>query len=84
LKAACKQHAAVHLYSVTTKRSNYKMGVLLHCGKSSTRERGEGGRSKSKGWEDQPLSLNMEVKKGERRWNIQTFTFAPYVGRQGV
>jgi hypothetical protein len=37
LKAACRQHAAAHLYSVTTKRSNYKMGVLLlHCDKSST------------------------------------------------
>ncbi|KAH9540466.1 hypothetical protein CY35_14G006700 [Sphagnum magellanicum] len=36
LKAACKQHAAAHLYSVTTKRSDYKMGVLLlHCGKSA-------------------------------------------------
>ncbi|KAH9560613.1 hypothetical protein CY35_06G114900 [Sphagnum magellanicum] len=35
LKAACRQHAAAHLYSVTTKQSDYKMGVLLlHCGKS--------------------------------------------------
>ncbi|KAH9558786.1 hypothetical protein CY35_06G025300 [Sphagnum magellanicum] len=33
LKAACRQHATAHLYSVTTKRSDYKMGVLLlHCG----------------------------------------------------
>jgi len=39
LKAACRQHAAVHLYSVTTKRSDYKMGVLLlHYGKSGTRD----------------------------------------------
>jgi hypothetical protein len=41
LKAACRQHAAAHLYTVTTKRSDYKMGVLLlHCGKSGTREGG--------------------------------------------
>ncbi|KAH8959681.1 hypothetical protein BDL97_06G089500 [Sphagnum fallax] len=34
LKAACRQHVAAHLYSVTTKWSDYKMGVLLlHCGK---------------------------------------------------
>ncbi len=39
LKVACVQHAAAHFYSVTTKRSNYKMGVLLlHCGKSGTRD----------------------------------------------
>ncbi len=39
LKAACRQHAASHLYSVTTKWSNYKMGVLLlHCGKSGTHD----------------------------------------------
>jgi hypothetical protein len=39
LKAACKQHAATHFYSITTKRSDHKMGVLLlHCGKSSTRD----------------------------------------------
>ncbi|CAK9870566.1 unnamed protein product [Sphagnum jensenii] len=39
LKAACRQHANVHLYSVTTKRSDYKMGVLLlHCGKYGTRD----------------------------------------------
>jgi len=39
LKAACRQHAAAHLYSVTTKRSDYKMGILLlHCGKSGTRD----------------------------------------------
>jgi hypothetical protein len=39
LKAACRQHAVVDLYSVTTKRSDYKMGVLLlHCGKSGTRD----------------------------------------------
>jgi len=39
LKAACRQHAAAHLYSVTTKRSDYKMGVLLlHCGKSGTHD----------------------------------------------
>ncbi len=38
LKAACRQHAAIHFYSVTTKRCDYKMGVLLlHCGKSGTR-----------------------------------------------
>jgi hypothetical protein len=56
LKAVCRQHAAAHLYSITTKRFDYKMGVLLlHCGKSGTREGGgEGGRSKSAGWEDQP------------------------------
>jgi hypothetical protein len=58
LKAACRQHAAAHLYSVTTERSDYKMGVLLlHCGKSGTREGGEGGRSKSAGWEDQPPNI---------------------------
>jgi hypothetical protein len=39
LKATCRQHAAAHLYSVTTKQSDYKMGVLLlHCGKSGTRD----------------------------------------------
>ncbi|KAH8939574.1 hypothetical protein BDL97_15G043000 [Sphagnum fallax] len=39
LKVACRQHAAAHLYTVTTKRSDYKMGVLLlHCGKSGTRD----------------------------------------------
>jgi hypothetical protein len=39
LKAACRQHVAAHLYNVTTKRSDYKMGVLLlHCGKSGTRD----------------------------------------------
>jgi len=39
LKAACRWHAAAHLYSVTTKRSDCKMGVLLlHCGKSGTRD----------------------------------------------
>jgi hypothetical protein len=39
LTAACRQNAVVHLYSVTTKRSDYKMGVLLlHCGKSGTRD----------------------------------------------
>jgi hypothetical protein len=39
LKVACKQHAVAHLYSVTTKQSDYKMGVLLlHYGKSSTRD----------------------------------------------
>jgi hypothetical protein len=55
LKAACRQHATAHFYSVTIKRSDYKMGVLLlHCGKSGTREGREGGRSKSAGWEDQP------------------------------
>jgi len=37
LKVACRQHAAAHLYNVTTKRSDYKMGVLLlHRGKSGT------------------------------------------------
>ncbi len=41
LKVACRQHAAAHLYSVTTKRSDYKMGVLLlHCGKFGTHEGG--------------------------------------------
>jgi len=45
LKAACRQHAAAHLYSVTTKRSDYKMGVLLlHYGKSGTRDDRHGGR----------------------------------------
>jgi hypothetical protein len=39
LKVTCKQHVSVHLYSGTTKRSDYKMGVLLlHCGKSGTRD----------------------------------------------
>jgi len=39
LKDVCRQHAAAHLYSVTTKQSDYKMGVLLlHCDKSSTRD----------------------------------------------
>jgi hypothetical protein len=39
LKAACRQHVAAHLYSVTTKWSDYKMGVLLlHCGKFGTRD----------------------------------------------
>jgi hypothetical protein len=39
LKVACRQHAAAHLYSVTTKQSDYKMGVLLlHYGKSGTRD----------------------------------------------
>ncbi|PTQ30281.1 hypothetical protein MARPO_0126s0003 [Marchantia polymorpha] len=38
LKVACVQHAATHLYSVITKRSNYKMSViLLHRGKFDTR-----------------------------------------------
>ncbi|KAH8956569.1 hypothetical protein BDL97_07G046600 [Sphagnum fallax] len=37
LKAVCRQHVAAHLYSVTTKRSDYKIGfLLLHCGKSGT------------------------------------------------
>jgi histone-lysine N-methyltransferase SETD2 len=39
LKAECRQHVVAHLYSVTTKRSDYKMGVLLlHCGKFGTRD----------------------------------------------
>jgi hypothetical protein len=65
LKAACKQHAVVHLYSITTKRSNYKMGVLLHCGKSSTRE--GGGR-----WEKQIKRVGGSAPflkhGGEKRW----------------
>jgi hypothetical protein len=37
LKDACRQYVAAHLCSVTTKRSDYKMGILLlHCGKSGT------------------------------------------------
>jgi hypothetical protein len=43
LKAACRHQAAAHLYSVTTERSDYKMDVLLlHCGKSGTRDKGGG------------------------------------------
>ncbi|CAK9256168.1 unnamed protein product [Sphagnum jensenii] len=39
LKVACRRHVVAHLYSVTTKRSDYKMGVLLlHCDKSGTRD----------------------------------------------
>jgi hypothetical protein len=59
LKAACKQHAAVHFYSVTTKRSNYKMGVLLlHYGKSGTREGGgRVGKANQQGGRISPLTL---------------------------
>jgi hypothetical protein len=72
LKATCRHQAAAHLYSVTTERSDYKMDVLLlHCGKSGTRDKGGGG-----GWEKQisrvggsapkikfkPFSLTMKIQ----------------------
>jgi hypothetical protein len=55
LKAACRQHVAVHFYNVTTKRSDYKMGVLLlGCGKSGTRDDRHGLTEETR---QRPLSL---------------------------
>ncbi|KAH8951722.1 hypothetical protein BDL97_09G044300, partial [Sphagnum fallax] len=63
LKAACRQHAAAHLYSVTTKQSDYKMGVLLlHYGKSGTRDDRHGLTEETR---QRPSSSTLRVKCGE-------------------
>ncbi|KAH9562769.1 hypothetical protein CY35_05G088900 [Sphagnum magellanicum] len=70
LKAACRQHAAVHLYSVTTKRSDYKMGILLlHCDKSGTRDDHHGRRN-------QVGSCTLHVKCGEHNHSPLTLEAA--------